>query len=122
MSQDILLRHMTEAEFQAQIIELAHLRGWVVATFRPARVLVEGQETYRTAVGADGAGWPDLILAKPPRLLVVELKSEKGKLSPEQEAWLELLRQCMGVQVHVWRPSDWEEIVWVLSTEVKNKG
>lgn len=51
------------------------------------------------------SGFPDLVLAKPPRLLFVELKSEKGRLTGTQEAWLWDFDQC-GVETYVWRPSD----------------
>jgi hypothetical protein len=36
---------------------------------------------------------------------VVELKSELGRTSPEQEEWLAAFAQA-GVESHVWRPSD----------------
>ena len=51
-------------------------------------------------------GFPDLVLCRPPRLLFVELKSEKGKLTAEQERWLALLAEVPGVETKVWRPSD----------------
>jgi hypothetical protein len=49
-----------------------------------------------------------------------ELKSEVAwkrpdhGCSPEQLRWLELLRQCPGVEVHLWRPSDLDDIVRTL--------
>jgi hypothetical protein len=48
------------------------------------------------------SGWPDLILCKPPRLLAVELKGPRGRLSPEQTQWLEALSQC-NVETYVSR-------------------
>lgn len=60
------------------------------------------------------AGFPDEVLVRPPRLVFAELKSARGRLKPEQEAWLEMLRQVPGVEVFVWRPGDMEEIVEVL--------
>ena len=62
---------------------------------------------WRTAVAADGAGFPDLVLAKPGRLLFVELKSENGRLSQEQARWLAALGLTERAEVKVWRPSDW---------------
>jgi hypothetical protein len=60
------------------------------------------------------AGLPDLILCKPPRLIFAELKSERGRVRAEQQAWLDALRQCAGVEVYLWRPSDWASIVETL--------
>ncbi len=105
-----MARRVTESDFQQTIIDAAHALGWVVAHFRPARVIKNGMETWRTAVAADGAGFPDLILVKPPRLLVVEVKSETGKLSKDQEDWLRLFAKC-GIEWHLWYPKDdWQTI------------
>lgn len=40
-----------------------------------------------------GKGVPDLICLRPPRVLWLEIKTETGRVSPRQEAWLEGLRQ-----------------------------
>lgn len=58
-------------------------------------------------------GFPDLVLCNPPRLIYAELKSNKGKLRPEQEIWIENLRAC-GQQVFVWRPQDEEMVMGYL--------
>jgi hypothetical protein len=94
----------TEKEFARQVTDLARILGWT---------------HYRTWISVRSpSGFPDLILAKPGRPLVLaELKSERGRLSPAQRAWLELLRQVPGVEIHIWKPSDWESIVAVLSRD-----
>jgi hypothetical protein len=51
-------------------------------------------------------GFPDLVLVRHERLLFVELKSGKGKLTPAQAQWFGRLSQA-GASVRVWRPSDW---------------
>jgi hypothetical protein len=33
------------------------------------------------------AGFPDEVLVRPPRLVFAELKSDRGRLTPEQGAW-----------------------------------
>ena len=44
----------------------------------------------------------------PTEAVAIELKSEKGKVSAEQEAWLDLLRRLPGVKfAGVIRPSQW---------------
>ena len=95
-----------EDAFLRKIIVMAHLYQWTVAHFRPARTATG----WATAVQGDGKGFPDLVLLRAPRLLFAEAKSAKGRLSPEQAAWLELLRQVPGVEVKTWRPSMWDEI------------
>ena len=90
---------ISEADLQAAIIDLAHLLGWRVAHFRPAQ---NSRGAWRTAVSADGAGFPDLVLVRNGVVIFVELKSEKGRISPAQEAWLAALPHSL-----VWRPADW---------------
>lgn len=60
------------------------------------------------------AGWPDRVYCKPPKLLIVELKRESEEPTPAQMVWLAALRAC-GVDVRVWRPSDWPSIVATLT-------
>lgn len=104
---------ITEAEFQAMVIDLAHACGWLVAHFAPARVIRRGVEKYETPVRGDGRGFPDLVLARltdgVPRVLLVELKTDTGRLSEHQKRWL----RESGASV--WRPGDWEEIRRVLA-------
>ena len=92
---------MTEDDLQTAIISAAHVYGYRVAHFRPA-LTTKG---WRTPVSADGKGFFDLVLAKPHRLIVVECKSEKGKLSPEQEAWRDAV--WGACEAYTWRPIDW---------------
>ena len=98
----------TEREFQKQVIELAQLKGWKVAHFRPARVIRNGKETWRTPVEGDGAGFPDLVLARNGVVIFAELKTDAGTVSAEQQDWL---RETRGF---VWRPANWHEILRLL--------
>jgi hypothetical protein len=101
---------MTERDFERQILELAKLAGWRTAHFRPAKT----SKGWRTPVSGDGAGFPDLVLVRPPVVIFAELKREGAKLRPEQRAWLEALDRCEGVEARLWRPSDFEEIQTML--------
>ena len=94
---------MTEKELQAAVIELAHLYGWFVAHFRPAQ---NARGDWRTPVAADGKGFPDLVMVRREQLMFVELKSAKGRLSPEQEIWIAKLDDTCA-EVFVWYPKDW---------------
>lgn len=91
---------MTEAEFQRRVMDYATLRGWRVWHPRPART----HAGWRTA--AEGhPGLPDLVLARAGTVLLVELKSEKGKPTADQAAWL------AASDGRLWRPSDWATVM-----------
>lgn len=92
---------MTENELLAAVLDLAKVLKWRVAHFRPAKT----ERGWRTPVSADGAGWPDLLLVRQ-RVMAVELKSDKGRVTREQADWLIYLHLA-GVETHVWRPADW---------------
>ena len=104
---------MTEAEFMQQIIDLAHLYSWHVVHFRPA--WSKDGKRCMTAVSADGAGWPDLVLVKSNHLIFWEVKADKGRVSVEQLAWIERLSEVAFVGVVY--PRDWSLIQEVLTRE-----
>lgn len=93
--------NLSEAAFQQQVLELAMLCGW---------------HTYHTHNSQRSApGWPDLALCRPPRLILAELKTNRGRVKLEQKEWLGVLRACSGIEVYLWHPCDWREIVALLS-------
>ena len=91
-----LTLRQSERDFQAQVLQLAQFCGW---------------RTYFTWRSIHSpAGFPDLVLARAPELVIAELKTGSGRLTPAQEAWLEELRECTTVSTRLWRPADWTEI------------
>jgi hypothetical protein len=94
---------MAEQELQDNVIELAHLLGWRVAHFRPAMT----KDGWRTAVSADGKGFPDLVLVRD-RVVFAELKSAKGVLTDEQADWVGALVGAKA-ECHLWKPVDWTD-------------
>lgn len=92
----------TEAQFQRQVIDLARVLGW---DFVYHAQLAKWSER----------GWPDLFLCRTRdrRVVLAELKAERGKLTDRQEVVIDLLREC-GLDVFVWRPSDFDTIASVL--------
>jgi VRR-NUC domain len=100
-AREVLDRHVTEGQLQRQVLQLARLRGWLAYHPYDSR--------------HSEAGWPDLALCRPPRLLLVELKSSRGRVSQAQRRWLDLLGQCPGVECYCWRPADWPGIVEALT-------
>ena len=110
----IVMPRQTEKEFQAAVLEYAHLRGWRhwhdAATNTPRRCSDCGaiRQTPRNA-----AGFLDLILIRRPRLVWAELKTETGVVSSDQQSWIDELQAC-GQAMYIWRPSLWPEIEQVL--------
>jgi len=100
-----------EAAFQRAVLAFANLHGWRTAHFRPG---LNRRGQWQTAVQGDGAGFPDLVLVRE-RVVWAELKSDRGKVSAEQQEWINALCRA-GQEVYVWRPTpgDWEEIEMVL--------
>ena len=87
----------TEAHFQAQVVKLARTFGWRVF--------------FTAHSKGSPPGWPDLVLVRPPHMLMWELKSEKGLLTLTQDETLSALMECTKLGVGVLRPSDWDAIV-----------
>lgn len=90
---------MTEQELQQALIDGARWLGYRVAHFRPAWTA----RGYRTPVEADGAGFPDLVICGHGHVLFAECKSGRGRLTAEQQIWLQALVAC-GAQMVVVRP------------------
>jgi VRR-NUC domain len=89
------------------VLQLAQLYGW---------------RAYHT-LNSKGSepGFPDLVLVRPPELLVVELKTDKGRVRPAQREWLDALELGAAaaggtVRVDVWRPCDFDRVHGLLRT------
>lgn len=93
------MKPASEKGFQQTVIDLAHLRRWL---------------TYHTFDSRhSAAGFLDLVLVRGQRLIFAELKSETGKLSPQQKSWFCAL-MAANQEVYVWRPVDWNDIQRIL--------
>ena len=82
------------------MIEYAELRGWRVYHVTDVRKRLRSHTSV---------GFPDLVLARPGRIVFAELKSESGETTEDQDVWLSLLKAA-DAEVYVWRPSDWFEV------------
>jgi len=100
---------VTEAAFQQRVIDYAMLRHWRVSHARTTATVEKGHVHYITPYQGH-TGLPDLVLARNGVILLAELKSEKGKPTPEQLAWL----AAAGDKGFLWKPSDWPAILAVL--------
>lgn len=104
---------MTEAEFQAQVVQLAGLCGWRVMHVRKSIGRRGGKSAWQTTTSIKG--WPDLFLYHPGRGLhfAAELKSDDGPVSAEQKTVLAELNRA-GCPAVVWRPKDWDAVEMML--------
>ena len=90
---------MSERQFMGKVEQLAEYCGWWVWHDNDSR--------------RNRAGWPDLVLLRPNRLIFAELKTETGRLTDEQRRILSMLKMA-GQEVYVWRPMDFETIRGIL--------
>tara|TARA_R100000329_G_scaffold122194_1_gene100798 strand:+ start:17 stop:313 length:297 start_codon:yes stop_codon:yes gene_type:complete len=88
---------VTEADLQALIVDVAETYGWLVFHDNDSR--------------RNNPGFPDLVLVKPPRVVFMECKSEKGKLRPEQQVWMGHLLECDTVASAVVRPEHLDLVI-----------
>ena len=95
--------HVTEKSWQGTVIAVAKTHGWMV---------------YHTHDSRKSApGFPDILAISPTRsrLVVAELKTSIGVVSPEQDRWLKAFAEVRtSPMVYIWRPGDLEEINEVL--------
>lgn len=122
MTRKLLVR---EDDWKRTVIEAAKLFGWRYAHFRPART------KYGWTTAMEGhKGFPDLVLVRPPRLILAELKptavgrrpSEVTVPSEEQQEWLRQLGLVAGVETYLWRPEDLNEILLLLGKDAAPVG
>ena len=94
---------ISEKQFRQQIIDLLRLFGW---------------KYYFTWTSLHSpSGFPDIIALRDGMLIIAELKSEKGRVTPAQKRWLEAFGGLANCWAFVWKPSMWDSIVAVLGGE-----
>lgn len=98
---------LSEKVFTKSILNLARMLGWRTAHFHDSRRQVKPG----VFVGdRDAAGFPDLVLVRPPRIIFAELKTDTGKATQKQKEWLLALDDCACAShgltaVYLWRPA-----------------
>ncbi len=92
---------------QQLLTDAAELNGWLV---------FHDNDSRRNA-----AGFPDLVLVKPPRVLFLELKSEIGRVRPEQHVWMDALSRCDTIASAIVRPEHADQIIKYLQDPERHK-
>jgi len=87
---------MTERLFQGRVQQALRVAGF------------ESYHTYDSRRSTKG--FPDLIALHPgkKRILAIEVKTETGKVTLEQNAWLDMFSLC-GVETWLLRPGMFDE-------------
>ena len=97
---------LTERVFQEKLINFARNQGWRV------------YHTYDSR--KNEAGFPDLIMCNGRFVYCVELKTNKGRVTKMQQAWLDDLDNSAMHVGRVWRPSDRAECSRVIQTDARD--
>lgn len=109
---DVRAKPISEKDFMRQVTDLADRRGWQWIHLRPSKGYSD-RDSWRTpADGPLAKGWPDLFLCRDNELIFLELKSDRGKITFEQEQVLGILGNFGFARVYY--PSDWDLIEQLL--------
>lgn len=86
---------ITEAAYQRRITDLANLLGlrW----------------HHETDSRRSKPGFPDLTICGPKGVAFLEVKTDAGRIKPEQQAWLDALRAA-GCDALIVRPRHWDDV------------
>lgn len=104
---------VTEAQWQKQVLDAAHIYDWHDLYVKPA--MWRQGRWYTATSGKLGKGWPDVSLFRPRdgRRLAIECKAEGGRATQEQKDVLDVLARC-GFETHILRPSDLPQLLELL--------
>lgn len=100
---------ITEEDFQDSVEALAEARDFLVYHAHQSR--------------RDCAGYPDLHLVNEQgRVIYAELKVPGGRVERAQAQWLTFLAASGTLEVYLWRPKDWRQIVRILDGDERFPG
>lgn len=91
------LAQLPESWLDEQVLGEAREHGWLAHHVRDSRL------------NAGDAGFPDWVLTRRGRVVIVELKTQRGRLEAAQKEWLGHMGHRPATEVYVWRPSDYDD-------------
>ena len=103
----MVMHSVTENELLQTVLEMAEAMGYVVY-----HVFEQSHYAKRTVIG-----FPDLVMYRPfdfergwrRRLIVMELKSQRGVLTEQQQDWLSCF-SSFKIETYIVRPSDLDSL------------
>ena len=95
----LIMNRWSERKFRSEVLKLAQRNGWL-GQYKP-----DNKESF--GYGSN-RGFPDISLAKNGKLILAELKTNKGRVSQYQLNWQDHLPEDV---YRLWRPNDWFDIV-----------
>ena len=104
---------MSEADWQRRVVDTALRTGWMCHHVPPIEAARGGWFTPEQG----HTGFPDWVFARDGVVLICELKSETGVVEQNQKPWL----QHLGDHVQVWRPRDWDTLVYPALTAPRRR-
>lgn len=106
---------MTESEWQAQVVELAHMLGWQHLHVRRS---IGKHQKWTTATNV--VGWPDLFLWHPKHgFAAIELKVGRNRVTPEQVEVLRSLERA-GARILVAYPPELPAVQALLTGQLED--
>ena len=87
---------LTERAWQSLVLELARANHW------------RSYHVYDSR--RSSPGFPDLCLVRGAACIMAELKTDTGRLSKAQAAWIAALDVVPGIEAVIWRPRHWATV------------
>lgn len=95
------MKPLTEAQFQRQVTDLCDV--------------LRLKWHHETDSRRTNPGWPDLTIVGPGGIVFLELKSAKGRVSKDQQEWIDALNAA-GQRAYIARPADLPILTKLLTT------
>jgi len=111
---DELYADVRESVFQQDIINEARRLGFEAYSHNSVGTRCKCGAYVTGGRVVTSKGYPDLVLGKLGRLIYMELKSKKGKQSPEQKHWQAIIEDN-GHEYYLFRPADKAEAFEILA-------
>lgn len=96
----ILDAALSERDWQETVMQVLRAHNWLV------------YHTYDSR--RSQPGFPDIIAVRGWRILAIELKKARGRVTREQREWLDAFAATGHAEPYVWRPRDWDTITRIV--------